>query len=71
MLVKLVTELRPGELRVRLRGLWRSIRIPLEKVNTAAAVTFDPVRDWGGYGFGIRKRERPISPVAAKAWNCE
>src|ERR1700722_7462792 len=42
MLVKLITEIRPGELRVRMRGLWRSIRIPLDKVNSASAVTFDP-----------------------------
>lgn len=56
MLVKLITEIRPGELRVRMRGLWRSIRIPLEKVKTAAVVTFDPVRDWGGYGFRSTKK---------------
>ena len=56
MRVKLVTEIRPGELRVRLRGLFRSVRIPLDKVNSAAAVTFDPVRDWGGYGFRHTKK---------------
>jgi hypothetical protein len=56
MLVKLITELRPGELRVRMRGLFRSIRIPLDKVKSAAAVTFDPVHDWGGYGFRHTKK---------------
>jgi len=56
MMVKLVTEVRPGELRVRMRGLFRSIRIPLDKMNSATAVTFDPVRDWGGYGFRRTKK---------------
>jgi hypothetical protein len=60
MRVKLITEInpeiRPGELRVRMRGLWRSIRIPLDKVTSASVVTFDPVRDWGGYGFRHTKK---------------
>ncbi len=56
MLVKLITEMRPGELRVRMRGLFRRTRIPLDKVESAAAVTFDPVRDWGGYGFRHTKK---------------
>jgi len=56
MMVKLITEIRPGELRVRMRGLFRRIRIPLDKVKSAAAVTFDPVRDWGGFGFRRTKK---------------
>jgi hypothetical protein len=54
--VKLITELRPGELRVRMRGLWRSYRIPLNKVKSADSVTFDVVRDWGGYGIRSTRR---------------
>ena len=54
--VKLVTELRPGELRVRMRGLRRSYRIPLNKVKSADAVTFDVARDWGGYGIRSTRR---------------
>jgi len=54
--IKLVTELRPGEVRVEMRGLWRSYRIPLSKVKLAQAVTFDAVRDWGGYGIRTKKR---------------
>jgi hypothetical protein len=49
--IKLVTEVRAGEVRVKMRGLWRSYRIPLSKVKLAQAVTFDAVRDWGGYGI--------------------
>jgi hypothetical protein len=60
--VKLVTELRPGELRIRMRGLWRSYRIPLNKVKSANAVTFDVVRDWGGYG--IRSTSRGTAYLA-------
>lgn len=54
--VKLVTELRSGELRIRMRGLWRSYRIPLSGVKSAAAVTFDAVREWGGYGVRSTSR---------------
>jgi hypothetical protein len=61
--VNLVTELRPGELRVRMRGLWRSHRIPLSNVKSANAITFDPARDWGGYG--IRSTGRGTAYIAA------
>jgi hypothetical protein len=54
--VKLVTELQPGELRVRMRGLWRSHRIPLSNVRSANAITFDAARDWGGYGIRSTRR---------------
>jgi hypothetical protein len=58
IIVKLVTELRPGELRVAMRGLWRSYSIPLNQVKSADAVTFDAVRDWGGYGIRVTSRGR-------------
>lgn len=51
MTVKLVTEVRPGELFVAMRGLWRAQRIPWSSVQSARQVTFNPVRDWGGYGI--------------------
>lgn len=56
--VKLVTELRPGELRVSMRGLWRSNRISLSGVKSAKVVTFDPIREWGGYGLRFSSRGR-------------
>jgi len=49
--VRLVTDLRPGELRIRLRGLWRSRKIRREDVRSVKAVSYDPVRDFGGYGI--------------------
>ncbi len=54
--IKQITELRPGELRVAMRGLWRSMRISLDQVKSANAVTFDPMRDWGGYGIRNTRR---------------
>ena len=48
--VRLVTDLRPAEIAVGLRGLWRKRRIPLYQVRTARAVEYDPIRDFGGYG---------------------
>jgi len=49
--VKLVIEIRGGELGVGLRGLWKRRRIPVRQIQTAEAVTFDPVADFGGYGI--------------------
>ena len=48
--VRLVTEVRDGNLIVSLRGLWRSRRIPLRDIQTIDAITIDP-RDYGGYGI--------------------
>lgn len=48
--VRLVTEVRDGTLVVAMRGLWRSRRIPLADIQSADTVTFDPERDYGGYG---------------------
>jgi len=48
--VKLVTELHPREIAVELRGLWRRSRIPLEEIKSAEAVSYNPAKDFGGYG---------------------
>ncbi len=51
ILVRLVTELRSNELLVSMRGLWRTRRVPLADIKSVEVVTFDPVRDYGGYGI--------------------
>jgi hypothetical protein len=51
MTVKLVTEVRPGEVRITMRGLWRRSRICLSTVRSVDIVTYDPAADWGGYGI--------------------
>src|SRR5579862_4033425 len=58
MAVKLATEVRPGELRVGLRGLWRLRRIPLEWAQSARIVRVDPPREFGGYGIRNTRRGR-------------
>jgi hypothetical protein len=60
--VKLITDVLPGELSVALRGLWRSDRISLAAVESVHAVTYDPVRDWGGYG--VRSTSRGKAYIA-------
>jgi hypothetical protein len=60
--VKLVTELRRDALIVRLRGLWRKLRVDVTEINSADPVTFDPVADFGGYG--IRTRHRRTAYIA-------
>ena len=49
--VRLVTEVRDGELVIALRGLWRARRVPLDDIQSVETVTFDPQRDYGGYGI--------------------
>jgi hypothetical protein len=49
--VRLVTEVRDAELVVRFRGLWRAKHVPLREVKSAETITFDPLRDYGGYGI--------------------
>jgi hypothetical protein len=53
---KLVTEVRPGELNIRLLG--RRYTIALRGVTSTRVVTFDAVRDWGGYGRRSNSRGR-------------
>jgi hypothetical protein len=60
--VRLVTDVRPAELSVAMRGLWRERRIPLVEIKSAKTVTYDPVRDYGG--FGIRTTSRGKAYIA-------
>lgn len=61
--VQLVTEVRDGELVVGLRGLWRARRVPLGDIQSAEIVTFDPERDYGGYG--IRSTRQGTAYIAS------
>ena len=56
--VCLVTELSAGELSVGLRGLWRKKRVPLAEIKYAAAIRYNPVAEYGGYGIRSGPRGR-------------
>ncbi len=56
--VRLVTEVRPGEVAISMRGLWRTRHIPLDEVKSVQIVVFDPVSDYGGYGFRSTRQGR-------------
>ena len=49
--VRLVTEVRPRELVIALRGLWRLRRVPLDRIRSVETITHDIARDYGGYGI--------------------
>lgn len=49
--VRLVTEVRNAELVVAMRGLWRSRRVPLDRIQSVETITHDPAHDYGGYGI--------------------
>jgi hypothetical protein len=55
--ITLVTELFPAELRVTMRGMLRSARIRVDKIESVRTVTFDP-KEWGGYGMRSNARGR-------------
>lgn len=59
--VCLVTKVRPGELSVAVPGVWKSCRIPLSKVKSAHPVTFDPEREYGGYGIRATRCARAFT----------
>jgi hypothetical protein len=54
--VRLVTEIRDGEMLFALRGFWRARRIPISTITSVDVVHFDPVRDYGGYGIRVTKK---------------
>lgn len=49
--VRLVTEVRKGELVIALRGLWRSRHVALDRIRSVDTITYHGVRDYGGYGI--------------------
>lgn len=61
--VRLATDMNSHELAVGLRGLWRRRRIPLSRIRSATAVTYDPVAEFGGYG--IRSSGRGAAYIAS------
>ena len=61
--VRLVTDLRHGELTVGLRGLWRKKRVPLAELQSATAIHYDPASEYGGYG--IRPGPRGLAYIAS------
>jgi hypothetical protein len=58
MTVRLTTELRPGQLSVAMRGLWRRTRVPVVNIRSVKAVQYDPVAEYGGYGIRSGPRGR-------------
>ncbi len=49
--VRLVTEVLPGEVVIRLRGIWKTRRIQVSSIQSAAEIQYDPAADFGGYGI--------------------
>jgi hypothetical protein len=61
--VRLVTELRPDQLSVAMKGFWRRIRVPVADIRAAVAVEYDPIREY--HGYGIRSGPRGQAYIAS------
>jgi hypothetical protein len=61
--VRLVTDIRSGELSVGLQGLWRKRRVPLAGIRSAIEVQYDPAAEYGGYG--IRSGAKGLAYIAS------
>ena len=61
--VRLVTDIRSGELSVGLQGLWRKRRVPLADIRSAIEVSYDPAAEYGGYG--IRSGAKGLAYIAS------
>lgn len=61
--VRLGTDVRDGQLILAMRGMWRRWRFPLADISSVETISFDPVRDFGG--FGIRSRRAATSYIAS------
>ena len=61
--VRLVTDVRSGELSVGLHGLWRRRRVSLAGIRSAIEVQYDPAAEYGGYG--IRSGANGLAYIAS------
>jgi hypothetical protein len=60
---RLVTDVQPTRVSIGLRGLWPARHISLSDITNAKVVTFQPMRDFGGYG--IRSSSKGKAYLAA------
>ncbi len=66
--VRLVTELRPEQLSVAMKGFWRQTRIPVAEIRTATPVEYDPISEYRGYG--VRSGPPGAQPISRAATRC-
>jgi len=56
--IQLITRVHADRISLSLQDIWRLQRVFLSKVKSAEAVTYDPARDYGGYGIRSARRGR-------------
>jgi len=71
MTVRLVTELRPEQLSVAMKGFWRRTRVAIRDIRAAAAVEYDPVAEYRGYGVRSGPRGEAYIASGSKAVQLE
>jgi hypothetical protein len=61
--VRLMTDIRSGQLSVGLQGLWRKRRFPLADIRSAVEVQYEAAAEYGGYG--IRSGAKGLAYIAS------
>jgi hypothetical protein len=69
--VCLATELRPAQLSIALKGVWRRTRVPVAEIRSAVPVKYDAAREYGGYGIRPGPRGRAYIASGAEAVQLE
>jgi hypothetical protein len=69
--VRLVTELRPEQLSVAMKGFWRRTRVAVADIRAAAAVEYDPVVEYRGYGVRMGPRGQAYIASGSQAVQLE
>jgi len=69
--VRLTTELRPAQLSIGLKGVWRRTRVPVAEIRSALPVTYNPAAEYGGYGIRPGPRGRAYIASGTQAVQLE
>ncbi|HLJ45761.1 MAG TPA: hypothetical protein VKU01_07130 [Bryobacteraceae bacterium] len=56
--IKLVTDVWSDKLSIAMRGMWRVRHIPLDQIESVDAISFNPAREFGGYGIRTVGRKK-------------
>jgi hypothetical protein len=69
--VRLITELRSGQLSVAMKGFWQEIRVPVAEIRSAVPIEYKPAEEYGGYGVRSGPRGKAYIACGNRALQLE